>query len=131
MPLEITIPDDDTKYVIPSAVAELQSSIKHYSDDLLQEASRLEATAKTTSGNPEITSSMIKDADLLLRRGYRRPRKKKWLVAAQIVATVSGILTGLLAKFDRFKEPAWLIAFVAILTIAITTTVIIIVSEQK
>jgi len=129
MPLQIVVPDEDITYLNEPAVTELQSSIERYCDELLEEASRLEAASKTTRGDPEITSSMIRDATLLLRRGYRRPRKKPWLVVVQVVAPVTGVVTGLLADMELLKEPPILIAFVVFLSIAITATVLVVVKE--
>ncbi len=112
MPLQISIPDDDTKYLNQPAKAELETSVRKFSDELLREASRLEAAGNTTGGSPEITSSMIKDATLLLRRGYRKPKKVWWLVAAQVAAVVTTFITGLLADLDKLKDPRLMIAFI-------------------
>jgi len=125
----MVVPDEDMTYLNQPAVAELQSSIERYCDELLKEASRLEATAKTTQGDPEITSSMIRDATLLLRRGYRRPKKKLWLIIAQVVAPVTGVVAGLLADMELLKEPLLLVAFVVFLSIASTSTVLVVVKE--
>jgi hypothetical protein len=129
MPLRIHVPDDDTRYLNSPAVAELESSMRKFSDDLLKEASRLEAASKTTSGNPEITSSMIRDATLLLRRGYRKPRKDRGLVGAQVVAAVTTLVTGLLADLEKLKDPILMIVFIVFLSIAITATVLVLGKE--
>jgi hypothetical protein len=129
MPLQITIPDDEIKYLNPPAITELEVSVRKFSDELLQESSRLEAASKTTNGNPEITSSMVKDATLLLRRGYRKPKKSWWLVVVQIVAVATTFVTGILADFDKLKEPNSMIAFIVFLSIAITTTVLVLFKE--
>ncbi len=129
MPLNIIIPDEDTKYLNPPALTELESSIRKFSDELLKEASRLEAANKTAAGNPEIISSMIKDAYLLLRRGYRKPQKTVWLVGAQVISVITTFVTGLLADFDKLKEPNAMIIFIVFLSLAITTNVIVLVKE--
>ncbi len=129
MALNLAVTNDTTEHLNQPAEAQTIAALKRYADDLLAEASRLEAVLKTTSGNPEITSSMIKDADLLLRRGYRKPRKSRRLIGSQIIAPVSGFLTGMLADLKLLAEPQWLVAFVIVLTVTITSTVIVVLKE--
>lgn len=129
MALNLAVTNDTTEHLNQPAEAQTIAALKRYADDLLAEASRLEAVLKTTSGNPEITSSMIKDADLLLRRGYRKPRKSRLLIGSQIIAPVSGFLTGMLADLKLLAEPQWLVAFVIVLTVTITSTVIVVLKE--
>jgi hypothetical protein len=125
MPIQISIADTTTKYFNTQAVAITQASVLKFADDLCKEAGRLEAAARTTGGDPEITSSMVRDADLLLRRGYRQPRLRGWMVTARVAAPVAGFVTGLLADLQKLKDPEWLIAFIVLLAITITVTVLV------
>ena len=72
------ISDEDTKYLNDPAKTELRTCVQSYLGELLREANRLEAGERTTSGDPEITSSMVKDAAILLKREYKKPRKSGW-----------------------------------------------------
>jgi hypothetical protein len=121
--------DDALEYLNTPARTIFRSSLQSYSEALLREASRLEAAGKSTPGSPEITSTMVKDADILLRRGYSRPRKQPLLIMSQLVATVGGFLTGLLADANRLKEPKGLVLFVLVLTVTITAAVIAILKD--
>lgn len=125
MPIQITVADNATQHFNPHAIAIAQASVGKYADDLCKEAGRLEAALRTTGGDPEITSSMVRDADLLLRRGYRQPRLGVWTITAKVGAPVAGFLTGLLADLQKLTDPAWLIAFIVLLAITITVTVIV------
>ena len=125
MPIQIAVAESATQHFNPQAIAIAQASVGKYADDLCKEAGRLEAGARTTGGDPEITSSMVRDADLLLRRGYRQPRLRGWAITARVGAPVAGFLTGLLADLQKLKEPEWLIAFIVLLAITITVTVIV------
>jgi hypothetical protein len=120
---------DATKYLNPPAELELQRVVDQYALDLLTEAGRLEGAGKSTKGNPELTSTFIKDADLLLRRGYSRRPKTPLLVVSQVVGSVGGFLTGLLADADKLKDPLMLLVFVVLLTVTITATVIAVMKE--
>ncbi len=118
------VPNEATKHLRGRAAIEYNGSVERYAEDLLKEASRLEVANKATSGDPEITSTMVKDADILLRHGYARPAKKPLLIGAQLVATVGGFLTGLLADMEKLRDPNTLVLFVVILTFTITATVV-------
>ena len=69
MPVDLSIPDDDIRNLNSQARQELHSCVQRYSTELLREANRFEAAQKTTSGDPEVTSSHVRDADIFLRRG--------------------------------------------------------------
>ena len=129
MPTNVTIPEDAVRYLNHQAKEELRTSVEQYRDDLLKEASRLEAATSSAAGIPQITSSMMKDADLLLRHGYRKPRSNPLMVISRIVAPVTGVLTGLLADTELLAEPRWLVAFVVTLALTFILTTIIVVKE--
>jgi hypothetical protein len=120
MPIQVVVNDQGTQFFNPQAVAAAQISILKFAEDLCKEAGRLEAGARTVTGDPEITSSMVRDADLLLRRGYRQPRLRGWAITMRLTLPVAGFVTGLLADMQKLKEPGWLIAFIVCLAITIT-----------
>jgi hypothetical protein len=63
----------------------------------LQEAGRLEGAQRSTSGDPEITSTIVKDADTGLRRNYVRPKRSIWSVLLQIISYVGAIAAAVAA----------------------------------
>lgn len=77
-----------------AAVAELKAAVQRYTRDVLREAERLEANQRSTPGEPEITSTMISDADTFLRRSYTRRRKSRLTVALQVTSYMSAIAFG-------------------------------------
>ena|ERR1700722_18236661 len=95
----------------------------------LGEANRLEAATKSTRGTPEITSTMIRDANILLRRGYSRPPKGSLLIISQIASTVGALATGLLANTEKLNQPGGLALFVLVLVVTITATVLAFVKD--
>jgi len=127
MPLEIQMPDQDVEHLNEPAKSEFRDCVAKFAHDLTEEASRLEAAIKTTPGNPEITSSMVRDAYILLKRGYKKPRKPWWLVASQIIASLATLSTGfVIAKLD---EPWGLMAFVFSFGVAAFFTILTIFKE--
>lgn len=129
MAIDINLPDDDVQHLNPPARQQLQANVEDYIDQLLEESSRLEAVQRTSEGDPEINSSMVKDAALLIGRGYQRQKKPGWLRACQIVATLSALLTGFVFDFERLKDPIMLVVFVLILAAAITFNVIVLMKD--
>jgi hypothetical protein len=78
-----------------AAVRELDAAVDRYAQDLLREAERLEANQRSTPGAPEITSTMISDADTFLRRSYTRQRRSRLTVALHVASYAGAIGFGL------------------------------------
>jgi hypothetical protein len=129
MPVQIELPDESLTHLNQQAQEECRRAVDRYAQDLLREAGRLEATGRTAAGNPEITSSMVKDADLLMRRGYARRPKGVVMTIAQVMAPVSGAITGLLADMQKLRDPGTLILFVFLLAFTITTTAVVVLKD--
>src|SRR5262249_54021393 len=97
MRLEVNVPDSvATSITLETAKKTYAERIERYAADLFNEASRL-AIARSPTNTPEIVGANVEDADLLFRRGYVRPRGQRSTKVWQVVSTVCGIGTGLLA----------------------------------
>lgn len=134
MAFNLTVPPDLTTYLNAQAHAEAQKRIQVYALDLLREAGRLETASSTADADPQITSTMVADADLLLRRGYRQPPRSYLLTVGKIISPVGALVTGILATAmwadaDKLREASWLIAFVILLVITVIATVLVVVKE--
>lgn len=129
MGVNIDIPDNDVRFLNPPAQQQLKSHINEYVDQLLAEASRIEADQRTATGDPEISSSMIKDAAHLIKRGYQRHKKSGWHVTLDIAGSMSALFVGLMFDFDRLKDPVMLVLFVLLLAVALTLNIITIMRD--
>lgn len=129
MPLKIDIPDEDILYLNEPAKKELHVSTKRYVIEILEEADRLEAAHNDAGGNPEITSTMIRDAIIVLRRGYKKPRPSPKLIFLKISALISSLLVGIMFDYEELKNPILLILFIVVLAIAVALSVLLIVKE--
>lgn len=107
----------------PQAQAEVEAAVLRYRNDLIEQASRLEEALNSARGAPEITGSMVRDADLFLRRGYVKRRRGKGLITAQIFSPVGALCAGLLADETKLKNPLVLILFILLLAVTISATV--------
>jgi hypothetical protein len=124
MGVSIDIPDSDVRFLNPAAQQQLKTHVNEYVDQLLAESSRIEADQHTAAGDPEISSSMIKDAAHLIKRGYQRHKKSGWHVTLDIAGAVSALLVGLMFDFDRLKDPQMLVGFLVLLAIALGLNIV-------
>jgi len=128
MPLQIEIPDEDARYLSQQAQEELVASTKKYSQELLNEANRLEAANRENGGDPEITRVMIRDAALHVQRYPPRSKRSWGFTVIQIASAITALLTGGLFDVDKMQQDIGrLIIFLILLslTIIFATTEII------
>ncbi|MEW5870756.1 MAG: hypothetical protein AB1894_15895 [Chloroflexota bacterium] len=121
MPIQIDVSDDDIKYFNDRAKQELKNVSTDYAQEVIREANRLEANIKTTQGNPEITSSHVKDASTVISRRFINPRKHWWFYAIKTLAIIGALITGF--AFDKLSE-TWgpiLFALAVVITTILTT----------
>lgn len=127
MALKVSNFEELKRHLNAQGVAELDRLLQQYAADLLSEAGRLEAVGNSVDGGPELTSSHLRDANFLLRRGYAQKPKSKSLVATQLASVVTSLLAGLLADMEKLRDPVILIIFILLLAAAIATSIISIV----
>lgn len=126
---EIKIPEESSKYLNKPARDELSKVSNYFINEVLQEASRIEATENSTGRDPEITSSMIKEAAHFIKKGYKRNKKPKWYIISQIIQSIFILLSGILFDFEKLKDPAYFIIFLVVIIIAVTSTVLVTIKE--
>jgi hypothetical protein len=131
MSFHVMVPEELSRYLNDPAVRETEIWLNIYAIDLLKEASRLETRSGSAdkSAEPQITSFMISDADLLLRRGYRKPPKSFWLTAGKIISPLGAVLIGFFADTEKLKEPLLLAVFLILVITTVTATVLVVAKE--
>jgi hypothetical protein len=92
--MDVEIADDLLPYLNEAARGEFRTRVGVFAGDLIEEAGRLEATQRDTPGDPEITSTVVRDANLLLRKGYVRRRRSSVDLVLQLVSYVAAIGAG-------------------------------------
>jgi hypothetical protein len=96
MPINITVSDTEITYLNIPARNELEVVLTEYKNEILAEANRLEAANRSTPGTtPQVISSNIRDAEIIIRHRFRVPKKSLWLAGIKVMATLFGILAGL------------------------------------
>lgn len=129
MTINLRIPEDASRYLNQQGLQQFGSLVEKYAVELLAEARRLEAAGRSTHGDPEITSTLVRDADLHLRRGYRRRSKGTFLFFCQLVGSVGALITGLLFDVELLKDPLLLVGFVVCLTGTIAAMAVALMKE--
>ena len=123
MNIEFQIPDEKIQNLSQNAKSELKNLCKDYTEEILDEASRIESSRRNPETDSEITASIIKEADIFSKR-FPAPKKRSWWVKViQIIAFISCIITGSLFDTDKFQDSKHVFLFIIVLFVAISTTV--------
>jgi hypothetical protein len=125
MKIEIDIDDTKLQNLSRNAYDQLISISKKYAEDILEEASRLEATRNSAGNTPEVTATIIRDAVDFANK-YRRPKKKVFIqVILQLLNFILTAFTGALFDIDKFNDPQKVYWFLGVFLAAIIVNFII------
>jgi hypothetical protein len=122
MKVEFDIPDEKVKNLNYNGQAELAKHCKHWTEEIIDEATRIEASRNDGTSN-EITAAIISEAAGYSKRFPLKQKKKWWIKVIQIVAFISSLVAGSLLDIEKFKETNHVIWFIAISFVAVATTV--------
>lgn len=129
MRIDVDIEDGKLQNLSANATVEISIVAKSYIEEVLDEASRIEESRRSSTGNPEITSSIITDAVIFSKRFGIKKRKPKKQIAIQIVASFSSLVTGGLFQIDKFTNGLFLFAFLVCFLIAIASSIFLIFND--
>ena len=122
MRIEFDIPDEKVSDLNPNGRTELTRHCKQWTEDIIDEATRIEAS-RNDGTNTEITAAIISEAATYSKR-FPLKHKKKWgIKLIQITAFISSLIAGSLLDVEKFKETSHVIWFIVTLFIAVATTV--------
>ena len=110
---------------------ELKTLTGKFVEDLLDESSRIEADHKTSSGNHEITATIIRDVHDYVRKFHVKPKKENWVIWTQIVAFIATLITGGMFSKADFNNTVELVLFLIIFFIAVASSIILILKEFR
>lgn len=128
--MEIQISEDDLKGFNDKAKDKLSEAATEFIGDLIEESNRLESSRNTTGDDPEITSSMVNDARVLIRRGLAQPKKGIGLKIFRVAAAVLSLLVGVLYDSTKLQSGGYMLLFIGVITAAILTVTISTIKEQ-
>ena len=130
MPIDINIPDKDIQGFNQQAKDELKKCIQSFSNDIIAESNRIETSINTTSKGPEITSSIVADAQVLIRHKISKPKKNYLLVLLKVLASVASLAVGLMYQKDALQKSGYMVLFIVVIVIAIILITLSIILED-
>jgi len=130
MPINININDADLAGFNDQAKQELKTSIETFSDDLISEANRIESSVNSTSQGPEITSSIVRDAKVLIRHKISKPKRNAWSVVMKIGASVLSLVAGIMYQKEKLQDTTYLVFYIIVIALAILLTTITVLKEN-
>lgn len=131
MKIEIEIQDNKLQNLSSTAHSEIIKVSQNYLEDVLDEASRIEESRRTSVKAPEITASLINDAAYYARTFGIRKKKPKRLIFLQIVAFIGSIFTGGLFDVEKFKNLGYVLLFLLVFLIAVVSSVYLIFNDNQ
>jgi hypothetical protein len=131
MKIEIDISDDKLQNLSPTAKTEISKVSKSYIEDVLDEASRIEESRRTSSANAEVTAAIINDAVVFAKNYGIRKKKPKRQIFMQILAFVASTIAGGLFDTDKFKDIGYVILFLIVFLVAVVSAVYLILNDNN
>lgn len=114
MKIEFDIPVEKTQGLRDPGKNELTKHCKKWIEDILDEASRIEADRNQTS-DIEITAALINEAAFVSKRFPIKKKKKWWVKIIQVISSISFLVAGSMLNFDKAKVDTshfvWLLIF--------------------
>ncbi|MBC73030.1 MAG: hypothetical protein CMH47_12340 [Muricauda sp.] len=130
MNIEFEIPDEKVQNFSGDARTELKNQSSRIAEEIVDEASRIEASRRVPESNSEVTQSNVKEAATQPRMIVAR--KKSWLSKViQLVSFISTLIAGSLLDTEKFTQTNHVIWFIVMSFIAIGTTVYLTFNQES
>ena len=117
--MDFSIDDSNLKGFNPAAKDTLKETCHKYTSDVIEEANRIESTRRSAKGAPEITSIMVTDAEVLIRRGLVKPKIKIWQKIIKILSVILAAITAKMYDTAKLTDGTYMLIFVAMLIVTI------------
>lgn len=130
MRISFDISDNKINNFSPGARSELKSQCNKVAHNIVDEASRIEASRRIdTATDSEVTRSDVKDAANFSRRLFGK-KKSLMVQVIQILASVSSLFAGGLFTPDEFNDKSTLFWFLGVGLIAVVSTVYLVLNQE-
>ena len=122
MNIRFNISDDRVINFSSGAKTELINQSHRMAEEIVDEASRIEASRRISDTGSEVTQSNVKEAATQPKMIISKKKSLKTKIL-QLIAFVSTLVTGSLLDTEKFEETDHVVWFVVMSFIAIGTTV--------
>lgn len=103
---------------------ELKKSATDFIDELIKESNRIESSRNPSSGNPQITSGMVTDATVFVRRGLIQPKKKIRVKVLRVISAIVSLLVGIIYDATKLQDKTYMLIFIVVVAITIISVTI-------
>jgi DhnA family fructose-bisphosphate aldolase class Ia len=130
MRIEFDIPDEKVQNFSLDAKAELTRQANRIANEIVDEASRVEASRRLPETNSEVTQSNVKEVATQPRMVLTKKNTVKSKII-QLVAFGSTLVAGSLLDTSKFTETNHVIWFIVMSFLAIGTTVYLTFNQEN
>jgi DhnA family fructose-bisphosphate aldolase class Ia len=130
MRIEFDIPDEKVQNFSLDAKAELTRQANRIANEIVDEASRVEASRRLPETNSEVTQSNVKEVATQPRMVLAKKNTVKSKII-QVVAFGSTLVAGSLLDTSKFTETNHVIWFIVMSFLAIGTTVYLTFNQEN
>ncbi|KLV80073.1 hypothetical protein SK39_02363 [Citrobacter sp. BIDMC107] len=122
--MQIDIEDRNLLGFNQPAKDELKKSATDFIDELIKESNRIESSRNPSSGNPQITSGMVTDATVFVRRGLIQPKKKIRVKVLRVISAIVSLLVGIIYDATKLQDKTYMLIFIVVVAITIISVTI-------
>ncbi|MBK9580383.1 MAG: hypothetical protein IPO48_00135 [Saprospiraceae bacterium] len=130
MRIEFDIPDEKVQNFSLDAKAELTRQANRIANEIVDEASRVEASRRLPDTNSEVTQSNVKEVATQPKMVLSKKRTVKSKII-QLVAFASTLVAGSLLDTSKFTETNHVVWFIVMSFLAIGTTVYLTFNQEN
>ncbi|HHX8351848.1 hypothetical protein R7P67_16160 [Vibrio sp. Vb0937] len=127
--MRIEIDDDDLEGFNDNAKNKLRETTEKYVSDLIEEAHRLESKTNSVGGTPEVTSSNVSDANILITKGLSQKKAGIGSKAVRIVAALLPLAVGAMYDSAKLQDGTYMFMFIGVVTLSIIAVTVSILTE--
>jgi hypothetical protein len=130
MRIEFDIPDEKVQNFSLDAKAELTRQANRIANEIVDEASRVEASRRLPDTNSEVTQSNVKEVATQPKMVLSKKKTVKSKII-QLVAFASTLVAGSLLDTSKFTETNHVVWFILMSFLAIGTTVYLTFNQEN
>lgn len=128
--MDIEIEEEDLVGFNDLAKTKLKGATKEFVSKLIEESHRLESNSNTTGGSPEVTSSNVSDANILVTKGLSKQKKGWGSKILRVFSALLPLVVGAMYNPTKLQDSAYMFAFVCVVAVAIIAVTISIMMES-
>ncbi|EGQ9303497.1 hypothetical protein F7U75_21450 [Vibrio vulnificus] len=127
--MRIDIDESDLDGFNNNAKIKLRETTEKFVSDLIEEAHRLESKTNSVGGTPEVTSSNVSDASILITKGLSQKKTGIGSKVSRIVAALLPLAVGAMYDSQKLQDGTYMFMFIGVVTASIIAVTLSILTE--